>query len=256
MAANLRILIVDDDRRMVKTLVDILHLKGYHAQGAHTSKNALEMVEEDDFDCVLTDIRMPDMNGVDLFRKIKKIRSDLPVVFMTAYATDKLFREALEEGAIATLNKPLDINLLLNFFSALGEEPSIVIVDDDSMFCQTIGDILNSRGFEVTQVTDHSLLREILRPQGQIVLLDMKLKDVSGLHILRKIRERYPDLPVVLITGYKSDMSSSIDAALQINAFTCLYKPLEIENLLQVLTRIHYRELGRILDKSTSSKEE
>lgn len=252
MASNLRILIVDDDRRMVKTLVDILHLKGYQAQGVHSSNQALERVEQEDFDCVLTDIRMPDMNGVDLFRRIKKIRRDLPVVFMTAYATDKLVHEAIEEGAIATLNKPLDINLLLNFFSALGEGPSIVIVDDDSMFCHTIGDILNSRGFDVTQVTDHTLLKQILRPTGQIVLLDMKLKDITGLQVLRKIREKYPDLPVVLITGYKKDMSPSIDAAMQINAFTCLYKPLEIENLLQVLTRIHYRELSRILDDSSS----
>jgi len=250
MKPKLRILIVDDDRRMVKTLVDILQYKGYDVLGESSSFRALEMIQYSPVDCILTDIKMPELNGLEFFREVKKIRPEISVVFMTAYATDELVQQALEEGAIATLNKPLDLNLLLCFFSALGTEPSIVIVDDDPQFCQTLGAVLQSRGFSVIEVSDPSALDTVLEPEGQVVLLDMKLNGISGLDVLKKIRERFPYIPVVLITGYRHDMASAIEAALEINAYTCLYKPLQIEELLKVLNRVHQQRVGRMLTES------
>ena len=141
MSENLNILIVDDDRRMAKTLVDIIKIKGFETESAHSGSEAMDKVKEGHFDCVITDIKMPEMNGVDLYKMIKQAQPDIPVVLMTAYSTDKLVKEGLEEGAIAALSKPLDIEALLNFFSMLRKERSIVIVDDDPMFCKTLGDI-------------------------------------------------------------------------------------------------------------------
>jgi two-component system response regulator HydG len=254
MSKSMNILIVDDDQRMVKTLVDILQLKGYFAEGSHSALKALDMIRCMDFDCVLTDIKMPEMNGIEFLQAIRKIKPNLSVVFMTAYATKEIVDEAIEEGVIATLNKPLDINLLLCFFSVLGEEPSVVIVDDDPHFCKTLGAILNTRGFRVFEISDPQELHDFLRPDGQVVLLDMKLNNVTGLDILKKIREKYPKLPVILVTGYREDMASAIDAALKINAFTCLYKPFQIDELLSILRKIHHRELGLFLKESLSKR--
>jgi len=153
----------------------------------------------------------------------------------------------LEEGVIASLTKPLDINLLLGFFSSLRKERSIVIVDDDPQFCQTLGDILRARDFAVTQVHDPQSLVEMLRTDAQVVLLDMKLNSINGLEVLKEIREHYPHLPVILVTGYREEMAPAIEAALKINAYTCLYKPFRIEELLQLFTEVRHRELGRVL---------
>ena len=247
MSERLRILVVDDDRRMAKTLVNIFQVKGYQAEAAHSGPEALEKVAEDSFDCVLTDIKMPEMSGVELYRAIKAVRPDLPVVLMTAYSTDKLVNEGLEEGAVAVLTKPLDINLLLSFFSSLRQERSIVIVDDDPKFARTLGDILRARGFAVTQITDPHDVVERLEANGQVVLLDMKLNDIGGLEVLEEIRERYPRLPVILVTGYRQEMGRAIEAALKVAAYTCLYKPFQIEELSQLLAEIRRQELGRIL---------
>lgn len=245
--SKLHILVVDDDRRMARTLVNIFQVKGYQAEAAHSGPEALGKVAEGSFDCVLTDIRMPEMSGVELYRSIKARRPDLPVVLMTAYSANKLVNEGLEEGAIAALTKPLDINLLLSFFSSLGQERSIVIVDDDPKFARTLGDILRARSFAVTQVTDPHGVVERVRPNGQVVLLDMKLNEIGGLEVLLEIRERYPRLPVVLVTGYGAEMEQAIEAALKIGAYTCLYKPFQIEGLLQVVAEIRRQELGRTL---------
>ncbi len=249
MSDKLCILIVDDDRRMAKTLKDIFNVKGYEAEVAHSGPEALEKVAESHFDCVLTDIKMPEMNGVDFCKVVKKEKPDTPVVMMTAYSADRLVEEGLEEGAMAALTKPLDIDLLLSFFSTLRKERSIVIVDDDPQFCKTLGDILEARGFSVVQVTQPSDLPDKLVSEGQVVLLDMKLNSINGLAVLKEIRKQYPHLPVILMTGYREEMAQAIEAALEVNAYTCLYKPFQIEELLQVLTEIHHRELGRVMGR-------
>ena len=117
MTNKLRILIVDDHRMVANSLLEVFKLEGYEAEIAYSGPEALDMVKNGHFDCVLSDIRMPEMNGIELCRAIKALQPELPVVFMTAYS--ELVNEALKEGALATLTKPLDINLLLSFFSNL-----------------------------------------------------------------------------------------------------------------------------------------
>jgi DNA-binding NtrC family response regulator len=227
--------------------VDILELNGYEAEAAHSGSEALDKVDKGRFDCLITDIKMPQMNGVELYRAIKAMQPDLPVVLMTAYATDNLVKEGLEEGAIATLTKPLDINLLLGFFSTLRKERPIVIVDDDPEFCKTLGDILRVRGFQVTQITDPQHAVEGIGADVEVVLLDMKLNEITGLDLLKEIRARYPHMPVILVTGYRAEMAPAIQAALNINAYTCLYKPLQIDELIEVLREVHHQALARVL---------
>jgi len=232
-----------------------LKVEGYEAEAVHSGPEALTKITEVPFDsaqdrsydCVLSDIKMPGVDGVELYKAIKARRPDLPVVLMTAYSTDRLVKEGLEAGAIAALTKPLDIGLLLTFFSFLRKERSIVIVDDDPRFCKTLGDILRVRGFVVTQITNPYEVIERLGADEEVVLLDMKLNNISGLEVLREIREQHPHLPVVLVTGYREQMALAIEVALKLSAYTCLYKPLEIERLLQLLTQIYHQELGRVL---------
>lgn len=254
MREKLHTLIVDDDQRMAKTLLDILKLKGYEAELAHSGPEALEKVNRSRFDCVLTDIKMSQMNGIELYKAIMAVQPDLPVVLMTAYSTDKLVKEGLDEGAIASLIKPLDIDLLLTFLSTLHKKRSIVIVDDDPLFSKTLGDILQSRGFLVTKVTDPHDVMETLRPYAQVILLDMKINKTDGLEVLKEIRKKFPYLPVILVTGYREEMSESIEAALKICAYTCLYKPFGIEELLQVLTNIRNQNLAQILGQPAGIK--
>lgn len=247
MSRNLHILIVDDDHRMAETLVDILKVKGYEAEAVYSGVEALDKIKKGKFDCVVTDIKMPEMNGLALFQAIKEVQPELTVVLMTAYAADTLVNEALQEGAIAALKKPLNINLLLSFFSFVSKETSIVIVDDDEAFCKSLGDILQLRGFAVTKVTNAHDVAKGIESDIQIVLLDMKLNGVSGLDILKEIKSRNPHQPVILVTGYREQVVSAIEKALEIGAYACLYKPLQIEELIQVLSGIRQQELGRIL---------
>ena len=250
MSEKLCIMVVDDDRGMVSTFVDILTRKGYDAQGASSGPEALEMIKEGKFDCVLTDIRMPKMDGVALYREIATILPDLPVVLMSAYTANHQVDEVLEEGAVAVMDKPLNIERLLSFFSAISKKTSIVIVDDDPGFCKTMSDILRNKGFDVTMLSksdDWENWSDNFRANGKIILLDIRLNGISGLDILQKIKKRYPDQPVIMITGYPDEMVSLKDEALKVSAYPCLRKPLQIEELIHTINEMKHKELGKML---------
>jgi CheY-like chemotaxis protein len=249
MSDQLRILVVDDDHSMARTLTDILRVKGHQVEAVYSGAEALEKLSGIPFDCVLSDIKMAGINGVELYRAIKAKTPDLPVVLMTAYSSDGLVQEGLEEGVVAVLTKPLDIGLLLTFFSYMQRERLVVIVDDDPRFCKTLGDILRTRGFNVAPITSPHVVIKALDPQAEVVLLDMKLNSVGGLEVLRQIRQRYPHLPVILVTGHFKEMALAIETALEINAYTCLYKPLEMEKLFEVLAQVRLQYLGRVLGR-------
>jgi len=247
MNPKLRILIVDDDQRMTRTLADILFLSGHTAVAASSGTEALAKLRTQAFDCVLTDVRMPGMDGVEFHRQLHQSQPGLQVVLMTAYAADEIIRQGLDEGVVGVFDKPLDINLLLGFFASLAKNCVIAIVDDDPNFCKTLGDILQQRGFNVLQITDPHTNVELKASDTQVILMDMKLNDVGGLDVLKDIRARYPDLPVLLVTGYRQEMETAIQAALEINAYACLYKPLEIPALLQTLSQLQLERLRAAL---------
>jgi CheY-like chemotaxis protein len=250
MKPKLDILIVDDDQRMTRTLADILSLAGHHVTEAHSGLGALEKIQSQAFDCVLTDVRMPDMDGVEFHRQLRAAQPGLPVILMTAYAADSLTSQGLEEGVVGVLDKPLDINHLLGFLASLAKNRTITIVDDDPAFCRTLEDILRQRGFSVTPITDPHINIDAMASESQVILLDMKLNSINGLDVLKDIRAHYPALPVLLVTGYREEMAPVIQGALNINAFTCLYKPLEIPQLLQMLAELQTTHLRGLLKSS------
>ncbi len=103
---------------MVKTLADILTVKGFEVYAAYSGTEALEILRNQRVNILLTDVRMPDMDGVALYRKIRKTHPNLITFLMTAYAADDIIQQGLAEGIKTVLTKPLDINLLLSSFSA------------------------------------------------------------------------------------------------------------------------------------------
>jgi DNA-binding NtrC family response regulator len=231
---------------MAKTLCDIIKIKGYEADISSSGKEALEKLERNEYHCVLSDIKMPGMNGLELYKNIKKKFADLPVVLMTAYISPGLAEEALKEGVISVLTKPLDIKLILDFISRLKEEKIITIIDDEPEFCNVITDLLIERSYKVIQINDMDNIDKMVKDDADAILLDMKLDGTDGLEVLEKIRKKYPSLPVIIVTGYRELMAHKIEKALEIGAYTCFYKPFHMKELLGALGDIRNKELGKV----------
>ncbi len=117
MANKPRLLIVDDDPLNTKTLSEIFSLKGYEVDVAHSGFNALEKARNISYSCVLSDIKMERMNGVELLCALKSIQPGVPFILMTAYSDDDLIIQGIRNGALVALIKPLDIDRLLGHIS-------------------------------------------------------------------------------------------------------------------------------------------
>ena len=114
-----RILIVDDDPGMVETLADILELEGFHVVTVQDGRRALDVIQDQAFQLIVMDLKMPGISGLDAFREIIQIDPDARIVFMTAYYQEEAVRAAISEGAVGVLKKPLDIPKLLDVIHGL-----------------------------------------------------------------------------------------------------------------------------------------
>jgi two-component system response regulator AtoC len=106
------ILIIDDDEIMCDTLADIIKKMSCDVTTLQTGNDALPVMQGNFFDLILLDIRLPDMNGLDILKKIKEMDSDSFVIVMTAYADVQTAVAAMKEGAYDYINKPFEIDEL------------------------------------------------------------------------------------------------------------------------------------------------
>jgi two-component system response regulator PilR (NtrC family) len=107
-----RILVVDDERSMRELLAIVLRREGYEVLLAENGRGAIDMLEREPVDLLISDIKMPDLSGVDVLRAAKKIDQDILGIMITAFASTETAVEAMRLGACDYLSKPFDIDLL------------------------------------------------------------------------------------------------------------------------------------------------
>jgi two-component system response regulator PilR (NtrC family) len=107
-----RILVVDDERSMREMLQIVLRREGYEVLLAENGRAAIDLLEREPVDILISDIKMPDLSGVDVLRAAKKIDPDILGIMITAFASTETAVEAMRLGACDYLSKPFDIDLL------------------------------------------------------------------------------------------------------------------------------------------------
>ena len=116
-----KILVVDDERSILVLLKEALGQWGYQVTTAASAAEALGMLKSELFDALITDIRMPDMSGLELLREVKKQDESIEVVMMTGYPTIASAVQALKEGAYDYLSKPLILDELRHLMARVTE---------------------------------------------------------------------------------------------------------------------------------------
>lgn len=108
-----RILIVDDEPMIRTTLREIFEYEKYEVDEAVDAKKALKMIEKREYKAILSDIKMPDMNGIEFLEELQERDSPIPVIMITGHGDIETAVEALKKGAFDFIQKPLDLNRLL-----------------------------------------------------------------------------------------------------------------------------------------------
>ena len=108
-----KVLIVDDDKDIVTIVSTILGGRGWDIKAAYNGREALEAVTASKPDIILLDIMMPEMNGIEVLKRIKKIDTDARIIMITAFGDVESYLDSMELGAYEYINKPFETDELL-----------------------------------------------------------------------------------------------------------------------------------------------
>lgn len=184
-----RILIADDEKNMRNTLANILTREGYHVSKAASGEEAVELCAGEDFDVVLMDVRMPGIDGVEAFRQIRRHREGVRIIMMSAYSVDELKQAALDQGAIAFLAKPLDVEQVIRLVSDV-KDTTILVVEGDERTVELLDRELSKHGYKVTLTkSPHDALELVEQIRFDLIFIDAELPSMSGLDLYLAIKK-------------------------------------------------------------------
>lgn len=107
------ILVIDDEKAIRNTLKDILSFEGFEVEEAADGLEGLEMIKAKNYDCILCDVKMPKMDGLEVLDKVKEIKPDIPFVVISGHGNIETAVDAVKKGAFDFISKPPDLNRLL-----------------------------------------------------------------------------------------------------------------------------------------------
>ena len=238
-----KIMIVDDDNDLRDSLEEILTMEGMDVIAAEDGYKAIQLASENQISLIFMDIRMPGIDGVETFLKIKDILPDCTVVMMTGYALEELIQRALLEGAKACLSKPVSIEQILEITNEVLTDVAkpltnkIMIVDDDNDLRDSLEEILTMEGMDVIAAEDgYKAIQLASENQISLIFMDIRMPGIDGVETFLRIKEILPVCTVVMMTGYA--LEELIQRALSEGAKYCLSKPVSIEQILDITSEV------------------
>ena len=111
---DIRVLLVDDEEELVYTLVDRLEFRGYYAEAVLNGADAIKKIGHKYFNVVLLDVKMPELNGIEVMKMILKIQPKVKVILMTGHGTVEEGEQGMAEGAYDYVIKPIDLDVLIS----------------------------------------------------------------------------------------------------------------------------------------------
>lgn len=245
MGEKASILIADDNLSLCRTMSFTLKRKGYDVTTARDGMEALEKVKQKPFDMIFMDIKMPLMDGVETYKRIREIRPQAVVMMMTAYAVDELVQEALQEGAYGVIYKPLDIERAASLIEEARQAKRgalILVVDDDPETCMTLKNILVKKGHKlgIAQSGEEAIATARERVYD-IIFIDVRLPTINGLETYLCLKEINPEAVAIMMTAYRHEVADLVEKAITNGACTCLYKPFDMANMLKLVEEISAR---------------
>lgn len=233
------ILVVDDNEDLLETFAMILKRRGFKVETAENGACALDKFKGQDIDVTLMDIVMPEMNGVEAFRKMKEIEPEASIILMTAYSDEEMIQSAKDEGVHRVINKPIRIDQLIKLIKEAAADQPILVVDDDTDICKTLTEVLQLEGYDVLSAESGEEAVMIAKEKEcQMAFIDVKLPNIDGLETFLQLKAINPDILTIMMTGFRNEVKEALNKAQEASAITCLYKPFDPAEAANLVKKI------------------
>ena len=232
--------VVDDDESTRKSTTLLIESFGFQAAGFESADSLLKSSQLQETSCLIIDVRMPGMNGLQLQSHLAAAGYKIPIIFITAYDDKESRRRAMQAGAVAFLAKPFTADLLLHTLrSALPEQLKarrnlISLVDDDESIRRTTTLLIQSFGFQAAAFESaEDFLKSGQLHETSCLIVDVQMPGMNGLQLQRHLAASGYKLPIIFMTAY--DNKESRQQAMQAGAVAFLSKPFNDELLLETI---------------------
>ena len=192
MVHSLRILVVDDDIDNAESLAELFDLEGHEAMVVHSGEAAIAAHMAQYFDLAFMDVMMPGLNGVDSFLQIRKMRPQAKVFMMTGYSVEELLKQAIDQGALGVLNKPLDSAAILAMVNDVGSEGLMVAPGFGADYSQSLQKVIASSGINC-RIVSEAEQAQADGGAGEVIILDLKTPGCHREDIQSKLALCLPD---------------------------------------------------------------
>ena len=262
----IRLLLVDDEEEFLLATSQALGRRGIEVSVAPNGVTALDKVSHETFDVVVLDVKMPDIDGIEVFHRISDRNPKLPVILLTGHPSTSDAFHTSKKGIADYLSKPVDMDKLAEKVKEIvvqnretvenpaeetdagGESTiNVMIVDDEVDLLKSLSRAFTRRKFNVTTAESGPQALDILENiLVDIMILDVKMPGMDGLEVLRRVKQKHPSIQVILLSGHPS-----VDAALEgikLGASEYMKKPAEIEELATTIRHL-YEERQEMLEQ-------
>jgi len=261
--SEIKILLVDDEEEFLTSSSQALGRRGFEVDIAPNGVSALDMIDKSSYDLIVLDVKMPDIDGIEVFRQISKKLPDLPVILLTGHSSFHDAFQTSKNGIADYISKPIDMEELAkrireavnkakshaenndqdpDLLKYSGDEIiKVMLIDDEVDFLESMKKILERRKTEIITAESGELALTLLKERMiDVVVLDVKMPGMNGLEVLRHIKTDFPHVEVILLTGHPS-----VEAALEgikLGANEYMKKPPKIDELITTIRKLFYNK--------------
>jgi len=261
------ILVMEDETSLAKGLRMILEKEGYRVDIASTGHGAMDALRKKEFDLLVADLRLPDMDGMEIIREVKEKRPATKTIVITGYPSISSAVDAMKLGVSDYLPKPFwdeDFKAAVEKALAGGKEmylkqepdityarrevrherpiqesvkaedlgrPKVLLMEDEPSLARGLKMVLTKQGYEV-DLADTGLraLGTLGTKAFDLLVADLRLPDMDGMEVIRTVKEASPETQVIVITGYAS-VPSAVNS-MKIGALDYLAKPFTMDEFM------------------------
>ena len=235
------VLIVDDDKIIREQLEKELKREFFRPFLAADGKTALEAFSQEKIDIVILDVKLPDIDGLEVLKRIKEKKPDCEVIVITGFGAQEIAITSLRKGAIDYIEKPIEMDELSAALGRAQEKLAereeldyknrLLVIDDEEEIVKRLKKFLEKEGYEVAYALNGKEgLNIIENSKVDVVITDIRMDDMDGIEVLQRAKRLYQDIEGIMVTGFKEQELAI--RSLRAGAIDYITKPVNLDELL------------------------
>ena len=238
---DIKVLLIEDDATAREQLAKFIRKEDFEVLVAEDGKMGIELFNKESPDIVITDVKMPCVDGLEVMRTLRKQSKDVQIILITAFGETDTVITAIREGAIDYIKKPIDLDHLSLTLGRARENvsrikdsppyPTLLLVEDEDNTRNRLASMLEKEDWKVLQAGDgEEAINLFQETKVDVAILDIKMPKKDGIQSLHEMRNISEDFEAIILTGY-GDEKNAIQA-LRDGALNFLKKPIDVEQLI------------------------